>query len=1392
VQRFLGEGAKKRVYLARDTRLERDVAIALIKGEGLDEAARARVRREVQTMGRLGDHPDIVTVFDVFDDAGLPCIVSEYMAGGSVEDLLAAAPGHRLPLADVLRLGVQVCRALEHAHAADIIHRDVKPANVWLAAGGDARLGDFGLAVALDRTRLSLAGTMVGTVAYMAPEQALGKAPDARSDLYSLGAMLYELVTGRPPFLGDDAVAVISQHIYTQPVAPSWHSREVPRALEEVVLRLLAKGPEARPESAAAVRAALSAISVTAAGEAARAGRPDANPLEGLASGTFVGRDRELGELRAALERALASEGRVAMVSGEPGIGKTRLAEELDTYAQLRGVRVLRGACHEGEGAPAFWPWVQVIRSYVHERAPAELLADMGPGAAAIAQIVSVVRERLPELPELPTLEPAQARFRLFDSVTSFLRSAAVRSPMLILLDDLQWADTPSLLLLEFLASELEGARLLVVGAYRDTELGRQHPLAQTLAQLAREGRNERVALGGLSQGDVARFIQLTAGMAPPAQLVATVHRKTEGNPFFVTELVRLLAAEHRLAGNADSRSWSVSIPQGVRDVLLRRLDRLSPESRQGLTLGAGVGHEMALETRERLADVPADGLLEALEEAVNARILVEVPRAVGAYGFAHALVRETLYAELGATRRARLHRRVGDILEGLHSHDRDRHLAELAHHFLEGARDGSDPARAVDYATRAGERAMAQLAYEEAAAHYEAALGALEARGAVDRGQRCELLLALGEARARAGDVSGARESFTAASDLARRQGAAEALARAALGFAGPWGEAGVLDTAVLGRLEEALAAAGAADSALRARVLGRLAVELYWSDDADRRAALSAEALAIARRLDDPRTLAFVLYCRHWVLWGPGTAEERLAVAREIVRQAGRVGDAEMAVHGHTEAIIDLMELGDIAGVDQELAAHACLAEELRQPLYFWYAALMRAMRAALEGRFADAEASAFEALAIGQRGRHHNATLLFGAQSFPLAAAQGKLEQLEGGLAALQALVLEHPAVPAWRAGLAFTYALLGRQPEARTEFERLAARDFADVPRDMSWLTCVNTLADVCAQLSEVEHAATLYRLLLPHAGRNVVAGGAVFCFGPVDRTLGLLAGVLGRLDEAAAHFAAAVAMSTRMGARPFVAQAQVDWAALLVTRDGPGDREQALRLLGPALATAESLGMKQLLEQALAQKLRAQGTAPASVRTSIDAVSAAVQRERTELRPHAAPDGTVTILFSDIESFTAMTERLGDVQAHKVLQAHNAIVREQVAAHGGFEVKSQGDGFMLAFPSARRALRCAVGMQRAMQARALRQPEPLRIRIGLHTGEAIREADDFFGRHVILAARIAAQADGGTILTSALVKELTASTGEFTFGPGWDVELKGISGPQRVYAVEWAA
>src|SRR3954471_7018415 len=677
VRRFLGQGGRKRVYLSDDTSTGTEVAVALFDTEGVGASSQARARREAEAMRKLGDHPQVVTVLDTGEEGGNPFIVSRYMPGGDVEGLLSGAGG-RLEVERAVEIAADVTRALEHAHARSIVHRDLKPANVWIDDDGRARLGDFGLATTEARARVS-GGTLVGTVAYLPPEQALGEAGGPKSDIYSLGALFYEMLTGQPPFPGDDAVSIISQHLHTDPVPPSRHNPAVPEVLDRVVLRLLAKRPEDRPANAVEARE----LMLTALEEQPAEERP-ANPLESLAGGVFVGAERELERLREPVDSALAGRGSLQLLVGEPGIGKTRAAEELATYARVSGARVYWGRCREDEGAPAYWPWVQAVRSYARDADPVALAWQLGAGAAEVAQLIPEVAEKL-------DIEPAggsdseEARFRLFDSVTSLLLGAARDRPLVVVLDDLHWADEPSLLLPRFAARELASSGLLILGTYRDVELGRHHPLARVLGEISGIEGSGRIPLRGLGVGAVERYIEMTAGAPSPPALAEAVQEQTDGNPFFVGEVVRLLASEGKLTG--ESSVAELQIPQGVREVVGRRLDRLSEETNEALRVAAVIGRDFDEDLVWRVGKQDPEQLIEAAQEAIAERLVTDLGER--RYSFAHALVRDTLYEELSPPKRSALHERAGLAIEEVCGGNVDERLGELAHHFLEAAPRG-------------------------------------------------------------------------------------------------------------------------------------------------------------------------------------------------------------------------------------------------------------------------------------------------------------------------------------------------------------------------------------------------------------------------------------------------------------------------------------------------------------------------------------------------------------------------------------------------------------------------------------------------------------------------------------------------------------------------------
>jgi class 3 adenylate cyclase len=613
----------------------------------------------------------------------------------------------------------------------------------------------------------------------------------------------------------------------------------------------------------------------------------------------------------------------------------------------------------------------------------------------------------------------------------------------------------------------------------------------------------------------------------------------------------------------------------------------------------------------------------------------------------------------------------------------------------------------------------------------------------------------------------------------------------------------AGVVDEALIALLEEALAATPEGDSAVRSQLLSGLAQELYWIDAAGRATDLGLESLEMARRVGDPEALALALTRRQFTSGiGPEATQRRLAESAEMHELAKRLGDLELELRAHVYRLRDYLELGDIRAVDRELAAYERLARELRQPQFLWHIPLLRGTRALIDGRFSDAERLTAEALAGGERAQEPVSAQFYAIQDLLLRRHRGSeadRQHIADLLPGLGELVERYPAIPAWRCSLASIHAELGNEGEARTVFEQLAADGFESLPFDAQWLISLCLLGETAAFLGDAPRAQRLYDLIEPYNELTIVAGRAAACYGPVERVLALLARTAGRPAEAERHFAGALALSERMGDRPFAALTSWEFAGFLLDSDGAGDRERALQLLARALDTAQELGMQRLVTNALTMRLEAQGLASLDATTSIDYMIEAVSSERPDIASYAAPDGTVTILFSDIEDSTLITERLGDERWLQVLRAHNSLFRRIVRTHEGFEVKNQGDGFMLVFSDPRRALECAVAVQCELAERDLGEGERVRVRMGMHTGAAIREGDDFFGRSVILAARIAAQARGGEVLVSEALKEQAEASGDgaegsakVCFDAGRELELKGLAGTHRVYRAEWEA
>jgi tetratricopeptide (TPR) repeat protein len=680
-------------------------------------------------------------------------------------------------------------------------------------------------------------------------------------------------------------------------------------------------------------------------------------------------------------------------------------------------------------------------------------------------------------------------------------------------------------------------------------------------------------------------------GRTSPTHFAHALHRETEGNPFFIEEVLRHLTEVGALDGPEWGRLASfteLGIPDGVREAIERRLVTLSPPARRVVTMAAAIGRSFSIDVLEALVELPGEGLLEALEEATARRILEEEPGVPGRYAYAHALIRETLYASISGPRRVALHRRIGAILEERHAGDPEPPLGELAYHFVEAAEPGA-AAKAVDFSARAARRALAALAYEEAVGHFERALDAFELSESRDDATRCRLMLGLGEAYARSSEFERSRSAFQAAAELARAAGLGELLAFAALGLGRGWIEQGTADPAIIGLLEEALAAQPAADGTLRARLLGRLAMELHFSDDPERCWTLARQGVAVARRLNDPSTLAFTLNARHWAQRGQDEVGELLAIAEEIIHRAEVSDELELALQGHSWRLVDLLELGQTDGIDEEIATSMRLADRLGQPFYRSWVVGLHPMRALMLGRFAEAERLARDALTAAESAGNWNGITASRVQLGWCWKDVGRgAEHAAEVERFVHDEVLTRPlsvgATAMWNANLALFMAEAGLEGPARTYLARATECGDPDLTRNVDGRSAAALAAEACALLGDEPLARRLYGLLAPRDGLCIVGGRGVYFRGAAARYLGLLASTLGRVDQAVRHLEDALEVNTRAQAPPWIARTQLELSRALIARAEPADAPRAADLLRHAEPLARTMGMRSLIGQ----------------------------------------------------------------------------------------------------------------------------------------------------------------------------------------------------------------
>jgi hypothetical protein len=886
----------------------------------------------------------------------------------------------------------------------------------------------------------------------------------------------------------------------------------------------------------------------------------------------FVGRRAELSRLDAALKAAGRGEPSIAVLGGEPGIGKTRTVDEFSRLARDQGWSVASGRCLEGAGAPSYWPWIQVLRGFVPAH-PEPVAAEV-----ELAELIGALSGHAARGDDTPRSDPSGERFFMFDRITELVVSMADVVPRLLVLDDLHCADEPSLLLFRFFATQVTRGRILIVATFRDSEVSRNHPLTAVLAELARHPSFTRILLGGLNEDDVARLVAAVAGGTPGDGVVSWLHQETGGNPLFVSETIRLLAAEGRLAEGGGVWSQGVVVPQGVRDVIGARLGRLSPETNQLLSFASVVGREFNVAVLDRIASLPHDRVVDMLDEACAARLVAQVPNSHGRYAFSHSLVREALYRELTTARRIKLHREVGEALEGLGVEDTER-LFQVAHHFFE-ASSGGVAEKALRWVLAAADRATRLLAYEEASVLYKRAIEIVDLAGDASLARRCELLLALGESQMRSGESPKASESFVKAADVARAAGLAELLARAAIGL-GTRFDLFAADVRLIELLEEALAVLPR-PSALKARVMGRLASALLGAgrlDDRTRR--LATNAVEMARGCDDRVVLGYIISAQFLVLWGPDTVHERAALADELKALAVETGDPRIGVEGDFFRMVTMLELGRYADADAENEAFHRDAKAFRHPMYLRSVAMLDAHRAILEGRFDDAEEHARRAGQIGQRSQDHSTRQIIALLT---CLARRERGAIDGGLVReVEDLADQYP-IAAFRSLVATLYAELGDADHARRTFDQLALADFRHLRRDVFFLSTLAFLSDVAWDLGDAGRAAPVYDLLAPYDDQDVLIGAATAYLGSVSHYLALLATLMQRWEIAETQVAKAIARHRERGARPLLARSEWLCGTMLLRRGHEADRVRASEHLARARERARDLGMVGLLRR----------------------------------------------------------------------------------------------------------------------------------------------------------------------------------------------------------------
>ena len=888
----------------------------------------------------------------------------------------------------------------------------------------------------------------------------------------------------------------------------------------------------------------------------------------------LVGRTIEVASISGAVSRLIEGQSTLLLISGEPGIGKTRLLDELISIGTARRLDIVTGRCAESGNAPAMWPWTQVFRSLIQSRSAAWADRLLPRHLQSLAMLVPEV---LPESLHIqPATESAEtARFQLFESLLESLVVLLENRAAFVALDDLHRADHSTLRFFRFAARELRRHPLVFVGTYRHGELRSSQIHTDVLAELAREPHSVALNLEGLNESETMQLFKRLSSAQLSAQEENQVYAQTGGNPFFI----RQLASIFRCDPGRSMRPEEGSLPPTLRLAILGQISALSRDARHALSAAAVIGREFSPLILAAVVDLDRARLDAALDELLDSQVLRRFSDGTDSLRFMHILVRDALYGEIGLADRRTLHERIGRSLAPFHHDSAAQHAGGVAYHLFQ-AQTPESLSDAKLLCETAAQAAATRSAHDDSERHYLLALEALRLTDPSNETERCRLLLALGTEQCRSGNRTGAKETFSTAASIARSLGATEAVARAALGVAPGFlaAEAGASDAFLEDLLSEALASLNRSSSALRARVAARLAMALHWSEAKARTHSLLALARESVDAVDDPGTHLHVLVARWFCEWHHERFDERSVLADEIQSTAEFIHDREMTLMGMMLRQVGMLERGDLVAFDASLEAFSRLAADLRQPQSLWYTPLYCSMRALLDGATERAMRLQAELATVVARIEDANAFHSLIAQSSILAWEMGTLASSISGLVEG---ARRYPTIAGFRAAVSWAHAKTDREPEARRELDTLARSQFSDFSERFDWPTAAALCSEVACDLGDRPRAADLYEILRPLRERFLLVGLGVASFGSASRLLARLAETMGRPDLAEGHFRVAIERNAAAGAHAWTAHSKFEYALLLARTGGPAGRDYRVQLASEALETASDLGLVSL-------------------------------------------------------------------------------------------------------------------------------------------------------------------------------------------------------------------